>query len=662
MKGVATLVSAMALALAPAASAVASPPKPADLRVRGGQDTWRSENDFTIEWASPHADSEPVTGFAHYRIHDPEGRTIGEGQVNWLSGGIAGLTVPKTPAVYSVDVWFEDDAGELGPAATVPLRFDNARPAAIEPQPVPYWIGRTAFPLRVRLGHPPGPAPIAGIRGYAVAIDVAPGGAPCVAPDRCTDTETTLRGGVAEDELEIGALPEGTSYLHAVAVSGSGMKSATSGRAVLRVDTTDPVTQLAGAPAGWTNRAAVLTASATDGGSGMEPDGDGPPPFTAIRVDGGAPQVAGGGSATTSVVDEGAHQIVYYARDAAGNVNDGGDSNGIANRTPRTAWVRIDRSSPSVAFANSQDPREPELLRVRIADPLSGPNSSRGRIGVRKVGSGNRFEPLPPAPPADTELRARWDSDAYPAGDYEFQAIGYDAAGNTAVTTRRRNGAPMVLSNPLKATTALQARFRDSGLRRTAPYGRGAHVSGRLTTGTSSPLAGMPVRIVERFATGTQPEARVSTVTSGPNGAFSIRLGPGPSREVVALFDGSATLARSASTALRLGVRSAVRLRASSALARIGGEPLVFRGRVAAPPGTIPAGGKSVQLQFRLAGLPWAEFRTVQTDRRGRFRYAYRFSDDDSRGVRFQFRAFAPAQDDWPYEPAGSRPVIVRGR
>ena len=51
----------------------------------------------------------------------------------------------------------------------------------------------------------------------------------------------------------------------------------------------------------------------------------------------------------------------------------------------------------------------------------------------------------------------------------------------------------------------------------------------------------------------------------------------------------------------------------------------------------------------------------MQTNGRGRFRYAYRFSDDDSRGVRFRFRAFVPAQSDWPYEPGGSRPVAVRG-
>jgi hypothetical protein len=45
----------------------------------------------------------------------------------------------------------------------------------------------------------------------------------------------------------------------------------------------------------------------------------------------------------------------------------------------------------------------------------------------------------------------------------------------------------------------------------------------------------------------------------------------------------------------------------------------------------------------------------------GRFRYAYRFSDDDSRGARFQFRAFASAQNDWPYEPGSSGPVAVLG-
>jgi hypothetical protein len=647
--------------LGAAVPAAATPPQPVDLRVAGDPDAWHAENRFRVVWTGPPGGG-PGMVATHYRVRDPLGTPVGEAELGWVTNEIGSLSVPHVPAVYSAEVWLENDTGEEGPAATTQLRFDDARPAAIEPDPVPSWIGRTAFPLPVRLGHPAGPLPISGIRGYAVAIDSKPGGVPCAAADRCNDAETTLRGGVGEDELTIPALPEGISYLHAVAVSGSGMKSAGGGQAALHVDTTDPVTQLSGAPGGWTNGTAWLTASATDSGAGMEPVGDSPPPFTAIRIDGGAPQIALGGSAGAGVIEEGVHRIAYYARDAAGNVDDGAESNGIANRAPRTALVRIDRTPPGVAFSNSQDPLDPDLVRVRIVDALSGPSSSRGWIGVRRAGSGDRFEPLPGAPAGDGELGVRWSSDAFPVGEYEFRAIGYDAAGNATATTRRANGEPMVLSNPLKATTALSAAFQHQALRRTAPYGRGVLIAGRLTTGVSSPLAGMPVRIVERFADGARPAERVSTLRTGPGGTFAIRTAPGPSRTIVAAFEGASTLARSEGRTLDLAVRSRVRMRASSGVARVGGKPLVFRGRIDAMPGEIPPGGKSVQLQFRVAGLPWAEFRTVQTDRHGRFRYAYRFNDDDSRGVRFQFRAYAPPQDNWPYEPGGSGPVIVQGR
>jgi hypothetical protein len=650
-----------AVLAAGAAPAAATPPQPVDLRVAGDPEAWNADPRFHLVWTGPPGGG-PGMAATHYRVRDPLGIQVGEGKIGLVNNEIGSLPVPDVPGIYNAEVWLEDEAGEEGPAATTQLRFDDARPAAIEPEPVLSWIGRTAFPLPVRLGHPSGPLPLSGIRGYAVVVDVKPGGTPCAAADRCSDAETTLRGGVGENELTIPALPEGTSYLHAVAVSGSGMKSAGGGQTVLHVDTADPVTQLSGAPTGWTNGTAWLTAGATDSGSGMEALDDAAAPFTAIRIDGGAPQVALGGFVSAGVIEEGVHRVAYYARDAAGNVDDGAESNGIANHEPRTALVRIDRTPPGVAFSNSQDPLDPDLVRVRIADALSGPSASRGWIGVRRAGSGDRFEPLPAAPAGDGELGARWSSDAFPVGEYEFRAVAYDTAGNAAATTRRANGEPMILANPLKATTTLGAAFQHRALRRGAPYGRGVLIAGRLTTGVSSPLAGMPVRIVERFAAGARPAERVSTVRTGPGGTFAIRTAPGPSRTIVAAFEGGSTLARSEARTLDLAVRSRVRMRASSGVARVGGRPLVFRGRVAAGPGEIPPGGKTVQLQFRAAGLPWAEFRTVQTDRQGRFRYAYRFSDDDSRGVRFQFRAYAPKQEDWPYEPGGSRPVLVLGR
>jgi hypothetical protein len=639
--------------------ASASPPRPADLRVVGG-DRWHADNRFSLAWTSPPSSNPPLAR-THYRVRDPQGNTIAASFVYRTEGGVGTLTVPKIPGVYGAEVWFENTAGEQGPVAVTSLRYDHTRPAAIELGSVSHWIGRTAFPLRVRIGYPPGTEPLAGIRGYAVAIDDSRGGIPCAAADRCTEAETAARGGIADDQLAIPALPEGTSYLHAVAVSGSGMKSATSAHATLRVDLSDPVTRLAGALPGWTNRAVSLTATATDNASGMAVGGSGQSAFTAIRVDHSTPTVTTGPSTETRVISEGVHEIEYYARDAAGNVDDGALTNGIPNHPPRTTWVRIDRSPPVIAFANSEDSRDPDLLRAWIGDGLSGADPSLGWIGVRRAHSGEGFQRLPRAPSATGELRARWDSDSYPIGDYEFQATGYDKAGNASVTTRRRNGNAMVLANPLKASTALVARFDGRPPERIVPYGRSTRLSGHLTTGIRSPLGGMPVRIVERFAAGRGPAARVSTIKTEPGGAYSVRLAPGPSREVTASFAGSPTLSRSASKPLLLEVRSALRLRASSGVAKVGGAPLVFGGRVL-PPEAIPEEGKAVELQFRLPGLPWSEFRTIQTDRHGRFRYAYRFSDDDSRGARFQFRAYAPAQDDWPYEPGGSRPVIVQGR
>ena len=47
----------------------------------------------------------------------------------------------------------------------------------------------------------------------------------------------------------------------------------------------------------------------------------------------------------------------------------------------------------------------------------------------------------------------------------------------------------------------------------------------------------------------------------------------------------------------------------------------------------------------------------MQSDALGRFRYPYSFSDDDSAGVRFLFRALVPATGGWPFAPATSPPA-----
>ena len=648
------IVGLAALLLAVSPSADASGLQPIGLRVEGGEENWHAQRLFGLRWSNP---PDPVAA-VHYRVLDPFGQVaVEETRLPWPATSIQQVSVPPTPGAYRAEVWLEDSVGAEGAPATASLRFDDARPGDVEPLPGAGWIGRTAFPYTVHLGHPAGPLPISGIHGYAVSIDTSPAASPCAGESTCSDAETDLRGGMAADSLQVGELPEGVNYIHAVAVSGSGTRSAVPGNAVLKVDGTDPVTRLEGGGDGWSNKPLTLRATATDPASGMvatEEAAGGP--FTAIRIDGGAPTTAAGDTVTATVIASGVHTVAYYARDAAGNVADGGTSNGMPNHPPATAVVKIDRELPELAFAGAQDPLDPERIEVRASDSYSGLDPNRGFIAVRRLGSGERFVELP-TEQAGGLLRARWNSDAYPTGDYEFRATAYDMAGNSASTLSRSDGSAMRLSSPLKLPVKLLTR---SG-QRTVPYGRGTWFGGRLLAGRRTSLADVPLQVIERFESGGVPGERISTVRTGAGGAFGVHLAAGPSRQVIAVVPPTSTLSGASSVPLTLSVHGHLGLRVSSAIARIGGAPVVFSGRVAPGGAEIPPDGKVVQLQFRLPGLPWSEFRTVRTDPRGRFRYAYRFADDDSRGVRFQFRAFAPAQAGWPFEPAGSRPVAVRG-
>ncbi len=651
MKRWAALAVVVAALLPSSAGAAAF--EPIGLSVDGGEENWHAEPSFALRWSNP-----PSVAAVHYRLLDPSGETsLQEARIGWPATSIDHLTVPNAVGAYTAEVWLEDGMGNEGPTASARLRFDDTAPGAVAPQEPGAWIGRDDFPLQLRLTHPAEPLPLSGIRGYAVSIDRDPGGVPCEGAGGCSEAETDLQGGLETDTLELADLPEGVDYAHAAAVSGSWTHSASAGSATLRVDETYPTTELAGVPDGWSRTPVKLVATATDGAAGMSQEDGGPMPFTAIRVDGGVPLVSPSERASTTVIGSGAHIVAFYARDAAGNVDDGSLVGGLQNPQPRTETIRIDRDPPALAFANAQDPAAPERIEAQVGDALSGIDPATGEISVRAVRSGATFEPLP-TQLAGSTMSAHWDSEAYPSGEYEFRAGVFDRAGNRASTTARANGSAMRLSNPLKVpshlTADLSSRNHTGSCRRSVGFG------GRLLVGRGAPLAGETVRVVERFAPGSQRGERVITVRTGDDGSFGAHLQSGPSRTVRAVFPSTTTEQGSKSPASHLAMRPCVSLRVSSPTARVGGRPVVFSGRVRAPGAATVSG--PIQLQFRLPGLGWSEFRTVKADEHGRFRYTYRFADDDSRGVRFRFRAFVAARADWPFVPAGSQPVEVLGR
>ena len=692
----AAALASLTIVVAPFATASGLNPaedwRVADLTVNDRAAEWYADSAFRLTWSlTPKLlAASDLVGSISYRLRGAGGQVL---RVEQLGAEARSVTVnlpgePGEPAPhngeYSVEVWVNGavptDKPWLGPGEIEQLRFDNARPGAAIPQLATTWVRGDTEPT-VRIAHPVGPEPLARIRGYAVSLHRDTAAPPCAGPDRCSVAETDLDGGVDDDTLALGLLPEGRYVVSAVAVSNSGMRSALAETALVGIDATMPDLALEGAGGGWSDGPVRVIARASDTLSGMRATGP-TGARTTIAVDGGVPTVAPGGEVATTVSGSGVHTVLAGARDAPGNVRGGQDG-----ATPVAGIVRIDEAPPAVSFARRGDPADPELIEATVADALSGPGA-RGSIAVRPLGSGQPFEPLPTKAEGD-RLAARWDSDSYPEGAYEFRATGYDLAGNATSSTVRSSGAAMVLLNPVKVRTQLRFGFGgrrlvwqrcvrkgesrrcrrevlESFARRPAsrlvPYGRGLQVGGRLLTASGAPLAGATVELVEAFDPGAGIQSRVTSLRTDAEGGFLARLSPGPSRRIEARFGGDRLLTRATSRDLRLGVQTLVRLRASTAGAEIGGAPVVFSGRVGASEATIPVYGRPVQLQFRLPGSPWTEFRTVQTDAHGRFRFPYAFTDDDSRGVRFLFRAYAPAQPGWPYEPAASRPVAVTGR
>jgi hypothetical protein len=645
--------------------------------VVGPSSPWRPTNQFDLQWVAS-----SVTGpyTVDSLIRDSSGSAISPLSRSINGWGQLGVQIPIPPGhssvprgEYTIELWAE---GSREPHAFATLGFDDEAPAAARPIAPGAWL-KAGSSAAIEIEHPASPLPISGIRGYAYILDHSGAGEPCAGPDQCTDAETDLAAGIGDDLIQTGPLQEGKNVIRVVAVTNSGLRSSQPESAPIRVDGSPPQIVFAGLPNGWASGPVRITARAIDPLSGMSANGPGGP-FTAVSVDGAVATGGFGGQAEATVDGEGKHLLLAIARDAVGNAI---DPEHLA--APR-AEIRIDETPPRVAFSVARDPAEPERIVAAVSDALSGAGA-RGTIAIRPAGSSQPFQPLPTTTSAGS-LTAVWDSDSYPPGSYEFRATGYDLAGNEASTQLKGDAAPMLLSNPVKTPSSIVFGFGGrrlvwhrcergtSGVRchrktivafdrrpaaRTVPFGHGIPVSGRLTSSTGAPLAGLPVEVSETFAAGSSPQQRATTVLTGADGTFLARLAPGPNRLISVAFAGTRQLTRAAGRGLRLGVRGRVRLHASASTVAVGGAPVVFKGKVDHHDAAIPSAGLAVELQFQVLGSPWSEFRTVQTDAFGRFSYPYAFSDDDSRGIRFQFRAVVPKQTGWPYQSGASLPVAV---
>jgi hypothetical protein len=88
------------------------------------------------------------------------------------------------------------------------------------------------------------------------------------------------------------------------------------------------------------------------------------------------------------------------------------------------------------------------------------------------------------------------------------------------------------------------------------------------------------------------------------------------------------------------------------------GDSVTFTGRLITGP--IPRAGKLMEMQAFFRGR-WRTFSTVRTEKRGRWRFGYRFGG--TRGVvRYRFRVRVPPEAGYPFVLGGSPTAFVTVR
>ncbi len=303
-----------------------------------------------------------------------------------------------------------------------------------------------------------------------------------------------------------------------------------------------------------------------------------------------------------------------------------------------------------------------------------------GRASCSDIGPEPAVREYAAAQPCPTSVRGvhTIDTAALPQGDHTVRLLLEDASGNrTSIfgpVTRRIDAADAQIgpgSDPARRgdlngrgardDARLSAHWGDRGRRTllTSAFGHRHVVRGRLTTAAGGPIADARLDLLSRTTAVNARSLPKRGPVTGADGRFSVTLPSNVSSRDLTLRYRShvADTIPVASSALRLRVRAGVRLRVSPHVARRGGT-VRFSGRLLGGP--VPRGGKLIVLMVRGRTGPWLRFNVVRTDRRGRFRAAYRFKQPGA--ARYRFRALSLAEAAYPYLAGGSNAAIVRKR
>jgi hypothetical protein len=193
---------------------------------------------------------------------------------------------------------------------------------------------------------------------------------------------------------------------------------------------------------------------------------------------------------------------------------------------------------------------------------------------------------------------------------------------------------------------------------RTTGYGQPDRVTGRLTTSTGEPISGALLDVTATAAQEGARAASLASVRTGPTGAWTLTLPRGISSSALRIsYRGHVNDTVPVATAtLTLRVHAGITLRITPRTSSVG-DTIVFSGTLHGAP--IPPGGKQLVLEARSRG-EWIEFRTIDTDAKGRYRATYRFKFAGP--ITYRFRVLSSQEADFPYLDGASNVVDVHER
>jgi hypothetical protein len=370
--------------------------------------------------------------------------------------------------------------------------------------------------------------------------------------------------------------------------------------------------------------------------------------------------------ADISVEAPGEHSLRVWLEDAAGNQRRPPDYDAVR--------LRYDPIAPELAF-EPQGAADPLRVAVRVTDEHSG--LAGGEIEMRRVGTATWH--LLATTVEASRLIAEVDDERFRNGSYEFRARALDAAGNEASTSRRIDGSMAGLRLPVRIPTRLRVGLphvvtrrvtvRRHGQRRVVRrrrvvlrpkarvrFGRQVTLRGSIRNPDGHPIEHATIGVFDLVRDGRTLEPLGLAQADG-NGRFRYVARANRTRRLRFYYRGS-TRIHSATRDVQLEVpaQSTIRVDRSRAL---NGQGVTFSGQVRTRP--LPLAGKLIEVQAFFRNR-WRTFSTTRADRRGRWRFRYRFGGTAGRVV-YRFRVRLPREGGYPFATGHSSviPVTVIG-